>query len=180
MKTADSNDGGARRQHRAVLDDGQGIEARRRRLPRRPRDPVLQRAHRKVPASHRQGRSQRGRLFPFFSVFFLLETTLPFLGLQKRAENDLLELRNNAVSAFYIINALYITAVFLLTLEKENVYLRWPFGEIYEITYTYRQYELTGEVRSSSTPSTTPSTFRSTSTDPFGFGLRRSSSTRRS
>ena len=115
-----------------------------------------------------------------FLFFFLLETTLPFLGLQKRAENDLLELRNNAVSAFYIINALYITAVFLLTLEKENVYLRWPFGEIYEITYTYRQYELTGEVRSSSTPSTTPSTFRSTSTDPFGFGLRRSSSTRRS
>jgi len=66
---------------------------------------------------------------------------------EKRAENDLLELRNNAVSAFYIINALYITAVFLLTLEKENVYLRWPFGEIYEITYTYRQYELTGEVQ---------------------------------
>jgi chitin synthase len=45
------------------------------------------------------------------------------------------ELRNNTVFAFYIINALYVTVVFLLTLEKESVYIRWPFGEKYTMNY---------------------------------------------
>ena len=38
------------------------------------------------------------------------------------------ELRNNMVFAFAIFNALFILIVFLLTLNKDKIYIDWPFG----------------------------------------------------
>ena len=56
---------------------------------------------------------------------------------QAKIAGDLKELRNMVVFTFFIINALYVTVVFLLTLEKDTVYIRWPLGIKYNMTYVY-------------------------------------------
>lgn len=38
---------------------------------------------------------------------------------------------------FFILNALYVTIVFLMTLEKDKVHLDWPLGIQYNISYEY-------------------------------------------
>ena len=49
------------------------------------------------------------------------------------------ELRDKTVFTFFIINALYVTTVFLLTLEKDKVFVRWPLGMTYTISYVYTE-----------------------------------------
>jgi len=55
----------------------------------------------------------------------------------KQAEmtHGLKELRNNMVSAFAMGNALFVLIVFLLTLNKDKVYINWPFGVKENITF---------------------------------------------
>ena len=38
------------------------------------------------------------------------------------------ELRNNVVFSFGMMNAVFVLVVFLLTLNKDKIYLEWPFG----------------------------------------------------
>ena len=38
------------------------------------------------------------------------------------------ELRNNVVFSFGMMNAVFVLIVFLLTLNKDKIYLDWPFG----------------------------------------------------
>lgn len=47
---------------------------------------------------------------------------------QARVANELKELRNRSVFAFFMVNALFILAVFLLQLHKDIIHVEWPFG----------------------------------------------------
>lgn len=63
--------------------------------------------------------------------------------LQERVANDLLELRNKSVFAFFMFNALFVLVVFLLQLNKDQIHIEWPLGIKTNITYI----EETGEVQ---------------------------------
>ncbi|GAB6026597.1 hypothetical protein CHUAL_013009 [Chamberlinius hualienensis] len=54
---------------------------------------------------------------------------------QTRITIDLKELRNKAVFAFFMFNALFILIVFLLQLNKDNLYINWPLGAKTNITW---------------------------------------------
>jgi chitin synthase len=41
------------------------------------------------------------------------------------------------VFTFFILNALYVTIIFLMTLEKDKVHLNWPLGVQYNVSYEY-------------------------------------------
>lgn len=47
---------------------------------------------------------------------------------QARIASDLKELRNRVVFAIFMINAIFILAVFLLQLHKDIIHVDWPFG----------------------------------------------------
>merc|ERR1712136_425623 len=56
---------------------------------------------------------------------------------EKEAAEKLKDLRNQSVFTFFMINAIYVTVVFLLTLSKDEVSIRWPLQISYEIEYSY-------------------------------------------
>ncbi|KAK4004959.1 hypothetical protein OUZ56_006685 [Daphnia magna] len=56
---------------------------------------------------------------------------------QAKIAAALKDLRNKSVFTFFILNALYVTIVFLMTLEKDKVHLDWPLGIQYNISYEY-------------------------------------------
>lgn len=45
------------------------------------------------------------------------------------------ELRDQSVFAFFMMNALFVLIVFLLTLKKDYLHIKWPFGVRTNITY---------------------------------------------
>lgn len=47
---------------------------------------------------------------------------------QARVASELRELRNRVVFAIFMLNALFILAVFLLQLHKDIIHVEWPFG----------------------------------------------------
>lgn len=57
---------------------------------------------------------------------------------QAKIAAALKDLRNKSVFTFFILNALYVTVVFLLTLEKDKVHIRWPLGVTHNVTYAYQ------------------------------------------
>ncbi|XP_065164393.1 chitin synthase chs-2 isoform X3 [Atheta coriaria] len=52
-----------------------------------------------------------------------------------RIASDLKELRNSSVFAFFMVNAIFVLIVFLLTLKKDYLHVKWPFGIKTNITY---------------------------------------------
>ena len=54
--------------------------------------------------------------------------------LQSEIEIDLQNLRNKAVTAFFMLNALFILIVFLLQLNKDQLHINWPLGTKVNIT----------------------------------------------
>ncbi|KAL9891261.1 hyaluronan synthase-like protein kkv isoform 2-T2 [Glossina fuscipes fuscipes] len=54
---------------------------------------------------------------------------------QARIASDLIELRNKAVFAFFMANALFVLIVFLLQLNKDKLHIVWPLGVKTNITY---------------------------------------------
>ncbi|KAJ8929966.1 hypothetical protein NQ314_017289 [Rhamnusium bicolor] len=52
-----------------------------------------------------------------------------------RIAADLKELRDQSVFAFFMMNALFVLIVFLLTLKKDYLHIKWPFGVRTNITY---------------------------------------------
>lgn len=63
--------------------------------------------------------------------------------IQAKIASELKELRNSAVFAFFMINALFVLIVFLLQLNKDNIHVKWPLGVKTNITYD----ETTQEVK---------------------------------
>lgn len=45
--------------------------------------------------------------------------------------------------AFFMLNALFVLIVFLLTLKKDNLHIKWPFGVKTNITYDESSQEVT-------------------------------------
>jgi hypothetical protein len=62
----------------------------------------------------------------------------------------LLELKNNVSFFFYLINAFFVLIVFLLTLNKDKIYIDWPLGIRENITFV----EETNEVSPQQTTTT--------------------------
>ncbi|CAB3373394.1 Hypothetical predicted protein [Cloeon dipterum] len=62
---------------------------------------------------------------------------------QARIASDLIELRNQSVFAFFVINALFVLIVFLMQLNKDTLHFNWPFGVKTNISYD----EVSQEVR---------------------------------
>jgi hypothetical protein len=62
----------------------------------------------------------------------------------------LLELKNNVSFFFYLINAFFVLIVFLLTLNKDKIYIDWPLGIRENITFV----EETNEVSHQQTTTT--------------------------
>jgi hypothetical protein len=50
--------------------------------------------------------------------------------LQKQQENEALlkDLRDLAVAAFFMLNALVVLVIFLLQLSRDQLHIEWPFG----------------------------------------------------
>jgi hypothetical protein len=57
-----------------------------------------------------------------------------------------LELKNNVTFFFYLLNAFFVLIVFLLTLNKDKIFIEWPLGMRENITFV----EETNEVSSRS------------------------------
>ncbi|XP_060530267.1 chitin synthase chs-2-like [Cylas formicarius] len=49
---------------------------------------------------------------------------------------DLKDLRDRMVMSFFMINALFVLVVFLLTLQKDLIHVNWPFNPKVNFTYT--------------------------------------------
>jgi len=56
------------------------------------------------------------------------------LQIQKENERKLKDLRDLAVFAFFMLNALFVLVIFLLQLSRDVLYFRWPFGVKVNIT----------------------------------------------
>uniref|UniRef100_A0AAN0LHG8 chitin synthase n=1 Tax=Polyphagotarsonemus latus TaxID=1204166 RepID=A0AAN0LHG8_9ACAR len=54
---------------------------------------------------------------------------------QDKIASDLKDLRNRVVFGFLMVNALFILIVFLLQLNKDILYVQWPFGVRENITF---------------------------------------------
>lgn len=52
-----------------------------------------------------------------------------------RIANDLKDLRDQSVFAFFMLNALFVLIVFLLQLHKDLLHVKWPFGIKTNITF---------------------------------------------
>lgn len=53
----------------------------------------------------------------------------------EEVEQNLRNLRDMSVSAFFMLNALFVLVVFLLTLKKELLHIKWPFDIKTNFTY---------------------------------------------
>ncbi|XP_014204894.1 uncharacterized protein LOC106636864 [Copidosoma floridanum] len=47
----------------------------------------------------------------------------------------ILDLRDQYIFKFFMINALFVLIIFLMQMQKELIHLRWPFGVKYNITF---------------------------------------------
>jgi hypothetical protein len=83
-----------------------------------------------VPLSHTNSLN-----FLFYYVFLCM-------FIQARIAKDLIELRNQSVFAFFVMNALFVLIVFLLQLNKDTLHVNWPFGVKTNISFD----EVTQEV----------------------------------
>ncbi|CAH0725884.1 unnamed protein product, partial [Brenthis ino] len=54
---------------------------------------------------------------------------------KERITNDLKNLRDNMVFAFFMLNALFVTGIFLLQLNQDQLHMKWPFGQKIELEY---------------------------------------------
>jgi chitin synthase len=58
---------------------------------------------------------------------------------QEKVAADLIELRNKAVFAFGMINALFVLFVFLLQMHKDLFHINWPIGSYLNDTYNQEE-----------------------------------------
>ncbi|KAF5272147.1 hypothetical protein FQA39_LY01229 [Lamprigera yunnana] len=61
---------------------------------------------------------------------------------KKQVAKDLKDLRDKSVLAFFMINALFVLVVFLLTLKKELLHVEWPLDVKYNFTYRSDRREI--------------------------------------
>ncbi|CAK9800283.1 Chitin synthase chs-2 [Anthophora plagiata] len=54
---------------------------------------------------------------------------------QKQIAKGLINIRNECLLKFFMINILFIVAIFLMQINKDVFHFQWPFGITYQITY---------------------------------------------
>ncbi|XP_022698003.1 uncharacterized protein LOC111265514 isoform X4 [Varroa jacobsoni] len=54
---------------------------------------------------------------------------------RKAMQRSLIELRNNICSAYFMLNALYVLALFFLQINKDSLFIEWPFGGNHTIQF---------------------------------------------
>lgn len=59
-----------------------------------------------------------------------------------------MNLRDKSVFAFFMMNALFVLIVFLLTLKKDYLHIKWPFGIKANITFDESAQEVSGFYKS--------------------------------
>ncbi|XP_025834427.1 chitin synthase chs-2-like [Agrilus planipennis] len=62
---------------------------------------------------------------------------------KEKVAKDLKDLRDKTVMMFLMVNALFVVAIFLLTLNKDLIHIDWPFG----IKYSFRYVDVTGDIQ---------------------------------
>ncbi|XP_029033915.2 chitin synthase chs-2-like [Osmia bicornis bicornis] len=60
---------------------------------------------------------------------------------EKEIAKGLIRIRNHSLVKFFMINTLFVVAIFLLQLNKNTLYLQWPFAIEYNISYV-ENYEV--------------------------------------
>ncbi|KAK1127233.1 hypothetical protein K0M31_003777 [Melipona bicolor] len=55
---------------------------------------------------------------------------------QQKITKGLINIRNEYLLKFFMINIIFIVAIFLLQINKDILYIQWPFAIEYNITYT--------------------------------------------
>ncbi|XP_076251773.1 chitin synthase chs-2-like [Rhynchophorus ferrugineus] len=55
---------------------------------------------------------------------------------KEKVARDLKDLRDKMVMSFFMLNSLFVLVVFLLTLQKDLIHLKWPFNPTVNFTYT--------------------------------------------
>ncbi|CAG7824713.1 unnamed protein product [Allacma fusca] len=61
---------------------------------------------------------------------------------KKKIQGELLDLRNSVVGAFFMFNAVFVTALFLLQLNKDKLFFEWPLGGTHNFTYKAAEDEI--------------------------------------
>ncbi|TRY79649.1 hypothetical protein TCAL_06588 [Tigriopus californicus] len=54
---------------------------------------------------------------------------------EKKQAQELLDLRNQMVFSFFMLNAVFVVVVFLLQQQKDLLFIRWPLGAKANVTY---------------------------------------------
>ncbi|KAK9877020.1 hypothetical protein WA026_016046 [Henosepilachna vigintioctopunctata] len=67
-----------------------------------------------------------------------------YLDPKKEGEipNKLADLRDEMVSSFFMINALFVLVVFILTLKKDLIHIDWPYNASVNFTYVQSENEV--------------------------------------
>nr|XP_022916186.1 uncharacterized protein LOC111426064 [Onthophagus taurus] len=59
-----------------------------------------------------------------------------------RIAEDLKDLRDKVVMSFFMINAIFVLVIFLLTVKKDDIHLNWPFNAKSNFTYNTGENEI--------------------------------------
>ena len=74
---------------------------------------------------------RKPNVFSWFNFHFYTWNAV----LQAKGERELKEFRNKVVTAFIMINAVFVLTIFLLQLNKDTLHLDWPLGVKTNISY---------------------------------------------
>ncbi|XP_076245365.1 chitin synthase chs-2 [Calliopsis andreniformis] len=61
---------------------------------------------------------------------------------QRNIKRQLIDIRNEYLLKFFTINTLFVVAIFLLQINKEVLYIQWPFAVHYNITFIKERDEI--------------------------------------
>jgi hypothetical protein len=61
---------------------------------------------------------------------------------EKLIAKNLKDLRDMSVFAFFMLNALFVLAIFLLQLSKDQIHFSWPLGVKMNITYDSKTHDV--------------------------------------
>ncbi|KAK4876419.1 hypothetical protein RN001_012841 [Aquatica leii] len=78
----------------------------------------------------------------FFWEELIQKYLFPYEDNKLQVEKELKDLRDKSVMAFFMINAIFVLIVFLLTLKKDLLHVNWPLDIKYNFTYMNDRREI--------------------------------------
>ena len=61
---------------------------------------------------------------------------------ERKIKQELKDLRDISVFAFFMLNALFVLVIFLLQLSRDEIHLNWPFSVKSNITFDSNKNEV--------------------------------------